>query len=584
MARNIIDLPTLGDDGKLYRDTAVDMVESLIPNPWESCHAPDLLELENGDLLCCWFAGSREGNADISIAVARLPADAEQWEQPVIVSDDPTRSEQNPSLFQNPNGDIWLMYTAQAAKKPDDNSDDSLQGTAEIRRKISRDGGRTWGPTEAMFTRPGSFCRQKIQVLSNGRWIFNNFICALDGTRLGSDVTVIQISDDQGKTWRGVEVPESRGRVHGNIIELEPGKLVCLLRSRAADHIYRSESNDNGETWSVPVPTPLRKCLQQAVKERLLVYNPCDAVTLPSGEKPEVVVFTNDQQRALVQASYRHRYGVFIRLDLCTGLRMGELLALKWEDIDFSTAQLHVRRTINRLAKYEAHDGENKTEIVFGTPKTKNSRRTIPLTRTMVDELTRWKQQQAQDKQRAGDKYTDEGFIVTNEFGHYFEQKTFKDYYDRLLKDADIGHFTFHALRHTFATRALERGMDYKTLSAILGHYSVAFTMDTYVHSMDEHKRREMDKMNDMFGVQYSISVENQPYPVLCTLSADGCTAHVPDFPKVTTQAPTLDAALLEVKQQIQKALRQYKNPPIPTKQDQIVVPTNSVLVLVKAG
>ena len=162
--------------------------------------------------------------------------------------------------------------------------------------------------------------------------------------------------------------------------------------------------------------------------------------------------------------------------------------------------------------------------------------------------------------------------------------KTFKDYYDRLLKDADIGHFTFHALRHTFATRALERGMDYKTLSAILGHYSVAFTMDTYVHSMDEHKRREMDKMDDMVGMPYSISVEDQPYPVLCTLSTDGCTAHVPDFPKVTAQAPTLDAALLEVKQQIQKALRQYKNPPIPTKQEQIVVPQNSVLVLVKAS
>lgn len=102
MARNIIDLPTLGDDGRLYRDTALDLVESLIPNPWKSCHAPDLLELENGDLLCCWFAGSREGNADISIAVARLPADAEQWEQPVIVSDDPTRSEQNPHCSKTP--------------------------------------------------------------------------------------------------------------------------------------------------------------------------------------------------------------------------------------------------------------------------------------------------------------------------------------------------------------------------------------------------------------------------------------------------------------------------------------------------
>ena len=71
---------------------------------------------------------------------------------------------------------------------------------------------------------------------------------------------------------------------------------------------------------------------------------------------------------------------------------------------------------------------------------------------------------------------------------------------------------------------------------------------------------------------------------MLCTLSADGCTAHVPDFPKIEAQTPTLDAALLEVKQQIEKAVRQYKNPPIPTKQEQIAVPTNGVLVLVKAS
>ena len=109
-------------------------------------------------------------------------------------------------------------------------------------------------------------------------------------------------------------------------------------------------------------------------------------------------------------------------------------------------------------------------------------------------------------------------------------------------------------------------------------------TCDTYVHSMGEHKQHEMDKMDDMFGMQYSISVENRPYPVLCTLSPDGCTAHVPDFPKITAQTPTLDAALLEVKQQIEKALRQYKNPPIPTKQEQIVMPNNSVVVLVKAS
>ena len=161
MSHTIIDLPSVRDDGRLYRDTALNFVESLIPNPWNSCHAPDLLELENGDLLCCWFAGSCEGNADVSIAVSRLSEDSSQWETPVIVSDDPTRSEQNPSLFLHPNGEIWLMYTAQVSRDPNNPTSDNLQGTAEIRRKISRDNGHTWEATETMFSAPGSFCRQK---------------------------------------------------------------------------------------------------------------------------------------------------------------------------------------------------------------------------------------------------------------------------------------------------------------------------------------------------------------------------------------------------------------------------------------
>ena len=134
----------------------------------------------------------------------------------------------------------------------------NLQYTAEIRRKISSDNGYTWGKTEAMFTRSGSFCRQKIQVLSSGRWIFGNWICFPDNTRNGSDITVFQLSDDQGKTWRTVEMPNSAGRVHANVLELAPSKLVCLLRSRFADNVYRSFSEDNGETWSEPVRTILR--------------------------------------------------------------------------------------------------------------------------------------------------------------------------------------------------------------------------------------------------------------------------------------------------------------------------------------
>ncbi|MCE5343294.1 MAG: glycoside hydrolase [Eubacteriales bacterium] len=256
--RDLVELPALGKDGRLYHDNCVDAVEALIPNPFASCHAADLLELPNGDLLCCWFAGSDEGNADISIVLSRLNAVESQWTVPKIVSDDPTRSEQNPSLFLAPGGEIWLMYTAQTARTPETPENFNLQYTAEIRCKKSTDNGYTWGPTTAMFTREGSFCRQKIQVLSSGRWIFGNWICFPDNTRNGSDVTVFQLSDDQGKIWRTVEMPQSGGRVHANVVEVAPGKLMCLLRSRFADAIYRSESADNGETWSIPVRTPLR--------------------------------------------------------------------------------------------------------------------------------------------------------------------------------------------------------------------------------------------------------------------------------------------------------------------------------------
>ncbi len=255
--REYVELNTLQEDGRLCHNNLLDSVEALIPNQFASVHAADLLELPNGDLLACWFAGSDEGNADISIAVARLKAGESTWSRGEIVSDDPSRSEQNPSLFLTPDGEIWLMYTAQTSRTPEHNPHFNLQYTAEIRRKISTDNGDTWGPTETMFSRPGSFCRQKIQVLSNGRWVFGNWICFPDETRCGSDITVVQISDDQGKTWREVEMPDSAGRVHANLIETAPGELTALLRSRFADNIYISYSKNYGDSWTAPVRTCL---------------------------------------------------------------------------------------------------------------------------------------------------------------------------------------------------------------------------------------------------------------------------------------------------------------------------------------
>lgn len=248
-------LPTLNWDGTIWHDSTMGVDAALLPTGgYPTAHAPALLELPNGDLLCAWFAGSYEGSADIHIICSRLPKGAGQWEAPVEVSGDPERSEQNPSLFYGPDQAVWAIYTAQLDRQP---GKDNMQFTSQIRCQKSTDGGKTWGEYETLFAREGSFCRQAIQILSNGRWIFGNWLCTDSEEGLSGDPSVFQISDDEGKTWRQVDMPNSRGRVHPTVVELDNGHLAAFMRSREADFIYRSDSYDWGDSWTEPVPTPI---------------------------------------------------------------------------------------------------------------------------------------------------------------------------------------------------------------------------------------------------------------------------------------------------------------------------------------
>ena len=108
-----------------------------------------------------------------------------------------------------------------------------------------------------MFDQVGSFVRQPIQRLSSGRWVLPQWLCFDDDTRNGSDISIMQISDDQGVSWRRVEIPDSEGLVHASIVETRPGHLLVFFRSRFADRVYMSVSEDNAETWSAPNPTEL---------------------------------------------------------------------------------------------------------------------------------------------------------------------------------------------------------------------------------------------------------------------------------------------------------------------------------------
>ncbi|ACR31872.1 sialidase family protein [Burkholderia glumae] len=219
--------------------------DAYLPAATVQCHAANLLALANGDLLCAWFGGTQEGVPDISIYCSRLEKGGASWSEPVRLSDDTTRSEQNPVLFAAPDGDLWLLYTAQLS---------GHQNTSIVRRRISKDQGRTWGAIDTLFDKPGTFVRQPIVVARDGAWLCPVFLCRVQpGERWSGndDVSVVMRSTDGGATWSEHAVPDSVGCVHMNIQMLADGTLLALYRSRWADHIYASRSRD-GLAWSAP--------------------------------------------------------------------------------------------------------------------------------------------------------------------------------------------------------------------------------------------------------------------------------------------------------------------------------------------
>jgi predicted neuraminidase len=243
---------TITPDGTVKTADGADF--AYLPAPTVQSHAANLLTLPDGRLGCVWFGGTQEGVPDISIWFSALEPGSKHWSAPEQLSDDSTRSEQNPILFTNTDGALWLLYTAQKAGNQD---------TAEVRRRISLDSGRTWGDVETLFAANetgGVFVRQLPVVLPSGRMIIPIFRCiTTPGEKWvgNSDDSAVMISDDAGATWTETVLPGSLGCVHMNIQPVADGSLLALFRSRWADSIYESRSTDDGSTWSEPVPTEL---------------------------------------------------------------------------------------------------------------------------------------------------------------------------------------------------------------------------------------------------------------------------------------------------------------------------------------
>ena len=223
--------------------------DALMERKFASAHASNLLLTPGGDVLLAWFSGGEEGGNKVGIVVSRLPAGRLAWTAPVVASLEVGRSAQNPVLFLD-GGAVVLLHSSQEAFQG--------QGTAEVRMVRSEDGGATWGAAVPLFTEDGAFTKNQLLRSGDGaQWLLPMYYTPDGFFAHESQYSVVKRSADL-KTWEEVEMAGTRGKlVQPSVVRLGPLRLRAFFRSRDADHVYASDSADDGKTWGEPWATVL---------------------------------------------------------------------------------------------------------------------------------------------------------------------------------------------------------------------------------------------------------------------------------------------------------------------------------------
>lgn len=227
----------------------------------------------------------------------------------------------------------------------------------------------------------------------------------------------------------------------------------------------------------------LRMVMAYGKKRGFTEWHDWDVRMPPSNGTGDVRVLTYTQQRALMKhlrLNFSLR-GLGIYMCLCTGMRIGEICALKWSDIDMHSRLISINHTIERI--YDRNNWPKRTKVVINTPKTASSRREIPMSPDLASMLRPMMALANADN-----------YVLSNTVKPV-EPRVFRHYYQQLMERLGLPPMKFHGLRHTFATRCIESRCDYKTLSAILGHANINTTLNLYVHPDMSQKRRCINKM-----------------------------------------------------------------------------------------
>ncbi|HSV31413.1 MAG TPA: site-specific integrase, partial [Atribacteraceae bacterium] len=310
----------------------------------------------------------------------------------------------------------------------------------------------------------------------------------------------VWLNDYMKPSLRATTWESYKYQVNGHIIPALGRLKVVELQTAHIQRLYNDKLRggrlDGKEGGLTPksvryIHTVIHSCLEQAKKEGLLTVSPADAVRLPKREQKDIHYLDSDGIKHFLGIARESKHFAAFYLTLNTGLRRGELLGLRWKDVDFANGQIAVNQGLVRVT------GKG---LVFQEPKTKLSNRVIGLCPAALSVLREHKKKQAENRLLVGNGYNGGiDLVFANEIGGPVDPRAFTRVFERLIKAAGLD-VTFHGLRHTFATIALESGVDIKTIQETLGHHSAAFTMDVYSSVTGKMKREAADKVGTLLA------------------------------------------------------------------------------------
>ena len=280
-------------------------------------------------------------------------------------------------------------------------------------------------------------------------------------------------------------------------LHLVPGIGHHQLQKLSPQHLqsFYTKKLEEGlsPTTVISFHNVLHKALETAVRWNLISRNTCDLVSPPRRKHFEIQPLSTEQVQQLLATARGHRLEALFILALASGLRRGELIGLKWQDINFLTGMLQVRRILTRVPSKLPGKGYVEAE-----PKTDKGRRSILLPPFVIEALREHRVKQLESKLKAGSAWQDHDYVFCTSIGtHLNPTRDVLDQLKALLQKAGLPDIRFHDLRHSAATMLLGMGVHPKIVQEILGHNQISMTLDTYSHVLPTMQREAMSKMND---------------------------------------------------------------------------------------